>query len=208
MPKRKSLDIKVNLLPEDPFFQTILGRTLRWAVSVGRYIVIFTELIVILSFGARFTLDRQLTDLNDQIHQKETVIQSYGDLESQVLSVQSRIDQYQQLAQSHNLADALPALSSITPTGVTLKELSLTPTSVTFSGTSQSQNALNLLISNISLSPSFFNVRINQISSTGSEADGITFQIAADTEKNAAGVVAAPVKFPTGTPAPGASTSP
>jgi hypothetical protein len=62
-PARKKLDINVNLLPQDPFFETVFGRFLKWALSIGRYIVIFTELIVILSFASRFTLDRMVTDL-------------------------------------------------------------------------------------------------------------------------------------------------
>jgi hypothetical protein len=62
--------LEVNLLPKDPFLSTSLGKLLQWSLTVGRYLVIFTELIVVSSFAARFSLDRQVTDLNASILQK------------------------------------------------------------------------------------------------------------------------------------------
>ena len=78
--KKQPAAITINLVPKDPFFATIPGRVLKWALSAGRYIVIFTELVVIISFATRFTLDRQVTDLNDTITSKEAIINSYGAL--------------------------------------------------------------------------------------------------------------------------------
>src|SRR5690606_4816272 len=101
---------------------------------------------VIISFATRFTLDRQVTDLNQAINQKESVIRSFGDLEDRVREVQAKIDQYQQLEQQKNLVDVFPSLSSITPSDVQLTELIVRPTSVTLGGTTLSQSSLNLLI--------------------------------------------------------------
>lgn len=185
--KHKYVDVAINLLPEDPFFSSIAGRTMRWAVGVGRYLVIFTELIVILSFLARFSLDRQLTDLNTAILQKESIVKSFGDLETRITTVQDKITQYQQLQQSKDLTLAFPALSSITPQGITLRTLAITPTQVSITGIAQSQNSLNLLINNIQFSPEFFNVRVNRIESQDDDAEGLLFQIQADTEETAIG---------------------
>lgn len=200
--KKKTVDIAVNLLPEDPFFETIVGRTMRWAVSVGRYIVIFTELLVIISFGTRFSLDRQITDLNDAIHQKASIIKSFGDLENTIKSVQGRIEDYQQLQQRKNLADMFPAISAITPQDVKLTELVIKPTAITMRGTTQSQTSLNLLINNIQLSPQFFNVKVNSIETSTETQGEIVFEMSADTEKNPKSIIKAT------TPATPAPTSP
>lgn len=181
---KKKVNIAVNLLPEDPFFETIIGRTMRWAVSIGRYIVIFTELIVILSFATRFSLDRQITDLNDAIHQKASVIRSFGQLENDILSVQGRINEYQQLQQRENLAEIFPALSAVAPQDVSLTTLIILPNQVTMHGTTQSQASLNLLINNLQLSSEFFNVRVNRIESSTQTEGNIVFEITADTEEN------------------------
>ncbi|NCN24447.1 MAG: hypothetical protein GW945_03125, partial [Candidatus Pacebacteria bacterium] len=112
MPKRVK-PININLVPRDPFYETAIGKTLRWALSAGRYIIIFTELIVIISFAARFTLDRQLTDLNSDIERKKSVILSYGTLESDIRTIQSKITDYTELEQTKNMADVFEQLSAV-----------------------------------------------------------------------------------------------
>lgn len=175
--------ININLVPRDPFFDTILGKTLRWALSVGRYIVIFTELMVILSFVARFTLDRQLTNLNDSIHQKEVTIKSYGDLEEKVRLIQAKSDQYQQIEQQTNIIDIFPALTKVAPRDIQLDELTIKPTKISMSGRSLSQESLNLLITNFQLSTNFFNITVDRIEAGDTQDPGFNFLISADTKE-------------------------
>jgi Tfp pilus assembly protein PilN len=180
--KKKAVSLSINLLPKDPFFETGLGKTMRWALSVGRYIVIFTELVVIVSFGSRFKLDREVTDLNDSIHQKQTIVESYGELENNFRLAQLKIEQFQQIEQQTNIVDIFPALSEITPRDIQLTDLTIKPTSVSFEGTTRSQNSFNLLINNIQLSPIFSNVSVNRIESGQTNEPGFHFQITADTK--------------------------
>lgn len=192
---RRTVSFNVNLLPQDPFFDTLIGRTLRWAVSIGRYVVMFTELIVIVSFATRFTLDRQLTDLNDSISQKSSLIRSYGDLENNIRSAQAKIEQYQQVEQQKNLADVFPALSAIVPNDVTLDDLSIKPTTITLSGNTMSQQSLNLLVNNIQLSSAFFNVSVDRIETDTQNPNQVFFKITADTvQQQAAAAVARPTE--------------
>ncbi len=139
--KPKSVNFTINLLPRDPFFDSLLGRVLKWALSVGRYLVIFTELVVIVSFATRFTLDRQVTDLNDALNQKKLIIESYGSLEEQFRTVQSKLTDSKQIDQQINIADAFPKLTAIVPRDISLDELTLTTDSVYLSGTAPSQNS-------------------------------------------------------------------
>lgn len=183
MPKKKSATIDINLVPKDPFFQTVLGKTFKWMLSVGRYIVIFTELVVIVSFVTRFTLDRQVTDLNDSINQKKNVIESYGDLEKDFRLAQLKIDNYLQIEQQTNLSDVFPGLSAITPSDIQLDELVIRPTGVSISGIAFNQKALNLLINNIQLSPDFFNVNVDRIEAGDEKTPGFKFRLRADTKE-------------------------
>jgi len=180
---RHTTKININLIPKDPFFNTVLGKTLRWALSVGRYIVIFTELIVILSFVARFTLDRQLTNLNDSIHQKQVNIESYGDLEEKVRLIQAKSDQYQQIEQHANIIDIFPVLTKITPKDIRLDELTIKPTKISMSGRSLSQESLNILINNFQLSASFFDIVVDRIEAGDDQDPGFNFLISADTKE-------------------------
>ena len=54
---------EIELLPKEEWEKTSFGKFIKWTLNVGRYIVIATELIVILAFVSRFKLDRDLTDL-------------------------------------------------------------------------------------------------------------------------------------------------
>lgn len=198
---KKTVDIAINLIPEDPFFETFIGRTMRWAVSVGRYIVIFTELVVIVSFGSRFVLDRQVTDLNESINQKETIIRSYGTLERDIRSIQARLNEYQQLQQRKNLTDIFPVLTRITPPDVRMETLNIQPGVVTLEGTSPSQASLNLLINNLQLSNAFTNISVRKIETSSDDQQSINFQIDARTEE-----VAPPAPVTPAAPAAEATT--
>ena len=61
--------VDVNLLEKDDFSESPIGRIVTWAITYGRYIMILTEIVVLLAFISRFSLDRKLTDLNEAIGQ-------------------------------------------------------------------------------------------------------------------------------------------
>ena len=179
-PASKKVSVAINLVPQDPFFETVLGRALKWALSVGRYIVIFTEMVVIISFATRFTLDRQVTDLNSAIAQKERAIKSYGNLEKEFTFVQDQIEDYKQLKQDYNLVEIFPLLNETIPNGVAFDTLTVQSDSINFSGTAFSQDSLNILINNMQLDKNFSNVRISRIESRDEKSSGVLFDISAD----------------------------
>ncbi|NCN50996.1 MAG: hypothetical protein GW925_00915, partial [Candidatus Pacebacteria bacterium] len=147
--KKKPAAIRINLLPKDPFFATIPGRILKWALSAGRYIVIFTELVVIISFATRFTLDRQVTDLNQSISNKAAIISSYGQLENNFRIAQNKISSYEQLKQSNTIVETFADIKEIIPEGILLDDLVISNDTIIASGTTLSQTAFNLLINNL-----------------------------------------------------------
>jgi Tfp pilus assembly protein PilN len=180
--RAKPVRFTINLVPKDPFFQTGLGRTLKWALSVGRYIVIFTELIVIFSFATRFSLDRQVTDLNDAIKNREAVIDSYGDLEDKVRLAQQKVDNVQQINQQANVIDIFPKLSQLTPLDVQLNSLVIKNTNVILEGTTKSQPALNTLINNLQLSSDVLNLIVDKIETSQTETGAFSFRLRFDTK--------------------------
>lgn len=184
-PAAAKLDVAINLIPQDPFFETGLGRFLKWALSVGRYIVIFTELIVIVSFASRFTLDRIVTDLNSSINQQQRVIESYGDLEAEFRFVQQQIEDYRQLKQDANLVDIFPILNENVPRDVVFDTLLIRKDSVSFAGSALSQDALNVLVNNLQLSPHFTQVTVNKIESRGERTTGFNFDMRSTIDLNA-----------------------
>ncbi len=177
----KTTDIRINLTPKDPFFKTQVGKFLNWAINIGRYIVIFTELVVIVSFTSRFGLDRKLTDLNDAIHQKETIARSYGTLEDDFRLAQEKLDQYEQVEQRNNIAKVFPKLQEIVPDDLTLQELSITRTGIKLEALALTNNALNFFINNLQVSPYFFDVTVEKIEAESKKTGGYTVLVQAGT---------------------------
>ncbi|MFA6814338.1 MAG: PilN domain-containing protein [Candidatus Pacebacteria bacterium] len=183
--KQAPIVLDVNLMPKDPFFETALGRSLKWTVSVGRYIVIFTQLVVIFSFLTRFILDRQVTDLNVIINQQKTAIEAYSDLEKNFLFVQAQIDDVEQLQQESNLIEIFPLLNETIPSNIILDELTIKQNEVIFSGIALSQTALNILVNNVKLSAYFNDVSMEKIESRGENLPGLSFDMRAKIVKTA-----------------------
>ena len=62
-----------------------------WALTVGRLIVIITELIAVSAFLYRFSLDERLIDLHSAIKQKQTLISLLKQDENKYRNLQDRI---------------------------------------------------------------------------------------------------------------------
>lgn len=175
--KSKTAQFTINLLPKDPFLQSPVGRFLQWAMTVGRYLIIFTQIMVVFTFGSRFVLDRRITDLNTAILQKRVIAQSYGDLEPKFLAVQTKIDQYKQVEQRGNPADVFPALRDILPKDIELQELSIRGEQIEISGFTRSNQSLSFLVNNLQLTKNFSQIIVDKIESERSQDQRFLFQI-------------------------------
>lgn len=172
-------ETKINLVPKDPFFNSFIGKTTTWALSIGRYIVIFTELVVIVSFLSRFQLDRQVTDLNNEILINSERVKSYGDLEERVREVQKKIETFNQTKTKEPLTLTLDKLSNITPAEVIFEELIIQQNVVRIEARATSRLALEEFIQNMQASGDFSEVVSDNISNTDSKTPGFDFSIQA-----------------------------
>ncbi len=150
MPAQKK---EISLLPTDKFEKTRLGKFLKWALSFGRWIVISTELIVILCFLSRFKLDRDITDLGEEIRQQQAIIVSFGDLEENFRNLQKRLSTIDGLEKEQFLAtNPLDELSKIVPLDVSLGELIVKGEKLEISGFSLSEAGFGTFIGELSKS--------------------------------------------------------
>jgi len=80
-----------SLLPDAANNNTLLARVLRWSTTIGRVVIIFTEVIVIGAFLSRFWLDRKNSDLSEVIRQQKAILQSTHDFEVEYSLLQQRL---------------------------------------------------------------------------------------------------------------------
>ncbi|OGH41825.1 MAG: hypothetical protein A3H79_02790 [Candidatus Levybacteria bacterium RIFCSPLOWO2_02_FULL_36_8b] len=68
-----------------------IDKFMDWALTVGRLIVILTEIIALLTFFYRFSLDEKLIDLHSVIKQKQAIISFLKQDEDKYRNLQDRI---------------------------------------------------------------------------------------------------------------------
>ncbi len=169
----------INLYPEDPFFDSFLGKGLRWGLSIGRRIVIFTELVVIVSFASRFVLDRQLADLNREIVQKQAIVESYGTLETDFRALQAQISDVETIMEDQGQYTVLEVLGRLTPPDIRFTQVNYNNASLSLQGVSMSTQALSVFVDGLRSDPTFSTVSIGSIRSGEERDPGIKFTVSA-----------------------------
>ena len=148
-PKKKTPEVSVNLLPQDPFLDSVIGKFLSWSLSIGRYLVILTEFIVITSFLSRFKLDRDLTDITESIVRQKAVIASYQEVETNFRSVQDRINFMNLQQQNNSILTSLDFIEKNIPIDTKLTQLNLQPTSWSLTASSITAQGMKATIDRI-----------------------------------------------------------
>src|SRR3989344_3899635 len=64
---------------------------IKWALSIGRLVVILTEAVALITFIYRFSLDRQLIDLHSKILQEQAIVASLKEQEDTFRNLQDRV---------------------------------------------------------------------------------------------------------------------
>ncbi|HSA83974.1 MAG TPA: hypothetical protein VLF20_03740 [Patescibacteria group bacterium] len=79
----------INLLPNKG--DGLIDQFLSWALSVGRLLIIITETLALTVFVYRFTLDRQIIDLHDNIKIESAIVKGFETNEKLFRNIQSRL---------------------------------------------------------------------------------------------------------------------
>jgi hypothetical protein len=86
-----------NLLQDNTAPPDMWDKIYDWVSRVGRAIVIFVEIIVILSFGARVVIDTQAKDLEEQEQQLNTTLVALRQSENNYRDMQDRFRNYKDI---------------------------------------------------------------------------------------------------------------
>ncbi len=174
MPNKKSF---INLLPQEEFDTSIVGRILKWAMGTFRIIVIITEMIVMGAFLSRFWLDAQNSDLNDQIKTRSAQITAQADFEKQFRNLQARLNIVKLITQAKPLTNKADIISAKLPQDITLSSISIQDTETQVKGSSGSEISIAQFISNLQAEKTFKTVDLGQISSSENNQSQTLFTI-------------------------------
>lgn len=165
---------RINLLPQDEFGQTTLGRTLTWALSTGRIIVILTELVVISAFLLRFFLDVKITDLSEAISAKKALIESSAEFENSFKKSAKKIEIYELLKNRGFKTPLYEDIAKQVPDGVTLTNITFEEETVQIKGNSSSERQIQVFIKLLENLERVSGVKTSQASFSNQLEEGAT----------------------------------
>lgn len=174
MPPRR----KINLLPQNNFESSNAGKFLQWAVSVGRWIVVFTELVVICAFLSRFYFDTKLANLFDDIKQKKAIVASAANFEETFRNTQSKMKEIRILLTGEvKPSIIITEISNLLPPDVSLTSFSVEKNNLTLVGYSLSKSGLQSFWQNLTKYTKISGLTLNNISSRKEGLPGISFDV-------------------------------
>lgn len=175
----------INLLPQREFAESTFGRVLTWTLSSFRVIVIVTELVVVVAFLSRFWLDARITDLNDEIKQKQGVISSFSTLESRFRQTQEKLQIFSALTLNEKqISNILAGLASRLPPEIKLTSFSISKGKARLEGVSFTEQSIMQFITNLESANIFEKITIGEVSSLKDQSF-LSFSINGQVKKGA-----------------------
>lgn len=155
--QKNQLRLKLNLLHPNEIPPSLPTRFLRWIVSYGRYIVIFTEIIVVAAFVYRFKLDYDLdilkNDINKNIPLIEGLISSEALINQTQLKLQTIGTTYNSSPNWKNILDnfasTLPESIRINNINIEIADNTSEYLGLKINGTTPSNNDLGVFINKL-----------------------------------------------------------
>lgn len=166
MPSKK----EISLLPNEEDNNSFIARFLKWITTVGRVIIIFTELIVILAFLSRFWLDRKNSDLSEVLRQQKAILSSTKEFEDDYLSLQQRLIYIKNFYKNQpKYSENITTLIQSLPSNIYFQNFNLSnnektsQTSAKIDLYSYQEDAIVNFITNLKLNPDIDDVEVQKI---------------------------------------------
>ncbi len=171
--------IRINLLGQQDLEHTPWGRIVSWATTYGRYIMITTEIMVLLAFISRFSLDRKNTDLTEEVTQKQAILEANTSFETSIRSLQANLDTTKKLMINQSRpVDLINMMATLLPPDVYLTSLTINNGKLTISASAGTTTGFAQFLSNLQATKQLQNVSLSDINRQATT--GIVFEITAD----------------------------
>lgn len=166
MPTKKEM----SFLPEEENSNSVTARVINWATTAGRFVIVFTELIVICAFISRFWLDRTNSDLSEVVRQQTAILDSTADFEKEYFLLQKRLKLIGTFYQNQpEYQSKLNSLVESTPNDISYTDLTIgqNPTTNEINATiglvAYQESSIVNFITNLMVNPKISSVDIKNI---------------------------------------------
>lgn len=178
MPEAKKYPTpELNLLSGNDYVDQSQGKVLHWALTWGKRIVVLTELVVICAFLSRFWLDTTVTDLNEQLTQKKSIVKASSESEKRFRLLQTRMENATKIENTVSVLSVYDLTQSLIPSGVILTQLNVSRKDIALTG-SATEPVLAQLVNSFKQSKEFTDLSVDRISKKGI-GDSVDFSLKA-----------------------------
>lgn len=152
----------INLLKKDK--NETLEQVINWSLTIGRILIISVELVALLAFLYRFSLDAQLQDLNTQIKQRQTIVAFQQKNEDNYRNLQERLKLISDTSKSGTqIIKTYYDIVGFAPSGMTFNSISLLGNTITIEANINSITPLGIFTNNLKKYPAIESVSIDKI---------------------------------------------
>lgn len=142
----------------------ILDEILKWALTVGRLLIIITELVAFTTFIYRFSLDRKLIDLHEKINQEQAIVGSLKDREELYRNLQEKIGAIKTITTfGDRNVKILNDVAKLTPSGISFNSFDIANNKIEIDSSVQSTSSLSNFVSLLRKYPEVSSVSITRI---------------------------------------------
>lgn len=170
--------VNINLIIREQSGNSLSEQFLSWILTYGRYIIIITQIIVLSVFFFRFKIDRDHTDLKEKITEKQAIVESLSDFETEIRRVQGRLSNIKAVSENQDgLIKVIRFLQQRTPSDTSFTNLILTTNKISFQASSGNLRTFSYILRQIQTDNKFSEVILQDMNR---KADGrIDFKIEA-----------------------------
>ena len=155
-----------------------LDKFINWALTIGRFIVIITEVIALSAFLYRFSLDRQLVDLRGKIKQEQALVSSLRENEKTYRNLQERLALASKfIDKGEQTVKIFKETVALAPEDFLLSNLTVSEDRLTINATVQHISSLTTFIKGLRNYPNISTISLDKIEnkiSSGRITVGIT----------------------------------
>lgn len=165
-----------------------LEKAMNWALTVGRILIITTELIALTAFLYRFGLDQQLIDLHSKIKQEQQIVQLQQQNEDTYRNLQDRLKvaSLSSFETTKNIK-IIKDVIGFAPVGMTFTNFTFSGDNLAIQANVNSVNALSVFISSLRSYSQTDSVSLEKIENKTANAS-ITVSISVDLKKQQGGL--------------------
>jgi len=161
----------INLLPHDS--ESFMTQFFNWALSIGRLLIILTEIVALGTFVYRFSLDSQLVDLHDKIKSESFILDNFQTAENTFIDIQTRLSAIQQYNSVGSRTSTI--FSAITKMGqqekVTFKDLTVDTQDARIEVAASSSGPLGSFVDELKKYPLITSLSVDNVASDPTSAD-------------------------------------